>query len=125
MTPKIKSVQPSPPLRSIRILRSQEKMRGASLPPDSRQTTDRRSHERVHLRIPVRLRMLGKEIRGYTFDLSSAGLRIISHMPLAAGTPMSMQFCFGGETCYPQIVGQMVFCRNIVLIHPVLSFCEP
>ena len=113
MTAKIKRVRPSPPSRSIRTLRSQEKMRRASLPQDSRHTTDRRSHDRVHLRIPVRLRVLGKDIRGYTLDLSSAGLRIISHMALSVGTPMSMQFCFGGETCYAQIVGQIVFCANV------------
>jgi pyrroloquinoline quinone (PQQ) biosynthesis protein C len=26
---------------------------------------------------------------------------------------MAMQFCFGGETCYAQVAGQVVFCRKI------------
>jgi hypothetical protein len=56
------------------------------------------------------LRVLGKEIHGYTSDLSSAGLRVISTMAFSVATPMSLQFCFGGETCYAQIVGQVVFC---------------
>ena len=88
-------------------------MRRAFRSADPRQTIDRRGHERVDLRIPVRLRMLGKEIQGYTADLSSAGLRVISHMALPVATPMSMQFCFGGETCYAQIVGQVVFCEKV------------
>jgi pyrroloquinoline quinone (PQQ) biosynthesis protein C len=74
---------------------------------------NRRSHERVNLKIPVRLRILGKEAQGYTYDLSSTGLRIISNTELSVHTPMAMQFCFGGETCYAQIVGQVVFCRKL------------
>lgn len=74
---------------------------------------NRRSHERVNLRIPVHLRILGKEAQGFTHDLSSAGLRLVTKAALSVGTPMAMQFCFGGETCYAQIVGQVVFSQKL------------
>jgi pyrroloquinoline quinone (PQQ) biosynthesis protein C len=72
-------------------------------------------HERANLKIPVRLRILGKEARGVTQDLSSTGLRLVTGTELSAGTPVSMQFCFGGETCYAQIAGQVVFSQKLRL----------
>jgi pyrroloquinoline quinone (PQQ) biosynthesis protein C len=74
---------------------------------------DRRSHERGALKIPVRLRTQGKEVSGRTHDLSPAGLRFISGTELHLTTPMALQFCFGGETCYAQVAGQVVFCRKL------------
>jgi pyrroloquinoline quinone (PQQ) biosynthesis protein C len=74
---------------------------------------DRRSHERGVLKIPVRLRIQGKEVSGSTHDLSPAGLRFISGTELHLTTPMALQFFFGGETCYAQVVGQVVFCRKL------------
>jgi pyrroloquinoline quinone (PQQ) biosynthesis protein C len=74
---------------------------------------NRRSHERVSLKIPVRLRLLGKEVQAFTHDLSSTGLRLVGNTELPAGTPLAMQFCFGGETCYAQIVGQVVFSQKL------------
>jgi pyrroloquinoline quinone (PQQ) biosynthesis protein C len=65
------------------------------------------------MKIPVHLRILGKAAEGFTHDLSSAGICLLSNMDLSVGTPMAMQFCFGGETCYAQIVGQVVFSRKL------------
>src|ERR671911_2057119 len=85
-----------------------------SLPsPGKKAGINRRSHERVNLKIPVRLRLLGKEAQAFTHDLSSTGLRLVGGPELSAGTPVAMQFCFGGETCYAQIVGQVVFCQKL------------
>ena len=85
-----------------------------SLPsPGKKAGLNRRSHERVNLKIPVRLRLLGKEAQAFTQDLSSTGLRLVGGPELSAGTPVAMQFCFGGETCYAQIVGQVVFCQKL------------
>src|SRR5215831_16679486 len=44
-----------------------------------------RSQQRVSLRIPVHLRILGKEVRRFTHDLSTTGLRVISHTELPKG----------------------------------------
>jgi pyrroloquinoline quinone (PQQ) biosynthesis protein C len=74
---------------------------------------NRRLHERVNLKIPVRLRLLGKEAQAFTHDISSTGLRLVSGTELSAGTPLAMQFCFGGETCYAQIAGQVVFSQKL------------
>ena len=74
---------------------------------------DRRSEERWTLKIPVRFRIEGKEASGSTHDLSPTGLRVISDTKLSLATPIAMQFCFGGETCYAQVAGQVVFCRRL------------
>ena len=64
----------SDPARHSRIKR--EKFGGLCLRPE-KAVVNQRSHERVSLKIPARLRMLGKESQGFTYDLSSTGLRLI------------------------------------------------
>jgi pyrroloquinoline quinone (PQQ) biosynthesis protein C len=112
MMQKTKGMRPSPSSRPALKARSQQNVRKNVVPLHKKSDVNRRSHERVHLKIPVHLRILGKEVQGFTHDLSPTGLRVISHTELPVGTPMAMQFCFGGETCYAQIVGQVVFCRK-------------
>src|SRR5262245_37747898 len=112
MTQKTKDMRPSHSSRPARKPRLQKNARTSLVSAQKKPDINRRSHERVHLRIPVHLRILGKEVQGFTHDLSPTGLRIISHTELPVATPMAMQFCFGGETCYAQIVGQVVFCRK-------------
>jgi pyrroloquinoline quinone (PQQ) biosynthesis protein C len=80
---------------------------------DAKLDRERRSHERGGLKIPVRLKIQGKESSGITHDLSPTGLRVISDTQLSLATPMTMQFSFGGETCYVQVAGQVVFCRKL------------
>jgi pyrroloquinoline quinone (PQQ) biosynthesis protein C len=95
--------------QSARKPRSTENPSRTSVSAHGKSKVDRRSHERVNLRIPVRLSVLGKEVQSVTHDLSSAGLRLATAADLSVGTPMALQFSFGGETCYAQIVGQVVF----------------
>jgi pyrroloquinoline quinone (PQQ) biosynthesis protein C len=110
---KIKSMRPSRSSHSSRKP-GLKQATSDSLRVAARQFADnRRLNERVNLRIPVHLSVLGKEAQGFTHDLSSTGLRLISNVELSVGTPMAMQFCFGGETCYAQIVGQVVFSQKL------------
>ena len=64
----------SNPTRNLRVKSNVRKIVSAPRKADLNQ----RSHERVNLKIPVRLRILGKEAQGFTYDLSSTGLRFIS-----------------------------------------------
>jgi pyrroloquinoline quinone (PQQ) biosynthesis protein C len=106
-------------MRQSHSTRSPQKPRFLAKTPQSltalqaKPSVDRRTHERVKLRIAVHLRILGKEVQAFTHDLSSTGLRILSNTDLSVGTPITMQFCFGGETCYAHIVGQVLFCRKL------------
>src|SRR4029078_4507444 len=109
---KGKGMRPSRSSDSARNLRPKSNVRKIVCAP-RRADLNQRSHERVNLKIPVRLRILGKEAHGFTHDLSSAGLRFITNIELSVATAMAMQLCFGGETCYAQIVGQVVFCRRL------------
>jgi len=109
---KGKGMRPSRSSDSARNLRPKSNVRKIVSAP-RRADLNQRSHERVNLKIPVRLRILGKEAHGFTHDLSSAGLRFITNIELSVATAMAMQLCFGGETCYAQIVGQVVFCRRL------------
>lgn len=110
---KTKSVRAARAVHSARKPRSKQATAPNLVVAHRKSDLNRRSHERVNLRIPVHLRILGKAAEGFTQDLSSAGLCLLSNIDLSVGTPMAMQFCFGGETCYAQIVGQVVFCRKL------------
>jgi len=112
MIQKIKGMRPSHSSRRPLKSRPQQNAPKSVVPIHKKPEVNRRSQQRVNLRIPVHLRILGKEVQGFTHDLSPTGLRVISHTELPVATPMAMQFCFGGETCYAQIAGQVVFCRK-------------
>ena len=66
----------------------------------------------MNLKIPVRFASKAKS-QGITHDLSPTGLRFISDTELSLATPMTMQFSFGGETCYVQVVGRWYFVENL------------
>ena len=92
---------------------SSNEIRKKTRSPGAKPDCDRRLHERGSLEIPVHLQIQGKESSGMTHDLSPAGLRVISDTQLSLATPMAMQFNFGGETCYIQVSGQVVYCRKL------------
>jgi pyrroloquinoline quinone (PQQ) biosynthesis protein C len=110
---KLKRRRVSIPSRATHEQRSREIIHKKPVSAFTKPDHDRRSHERGALKIPVRLRTQGKEVSGSTQDLSPAGLRFISSTDLHLTTPMALQFCFGGETCYTQVAGQVVFCRKL------------
>jgi len=110
---KLKGEQVSIPSHATRKQGSRETVHKKPVSVYTKPDHDRRSHERGVLKIPVRLRIQGKEVSGSTHDLSPAGLRFISGTELHLTTPMALQFFFGGETCYAQVAGQVVFCRKL------------
>ncbi len=110
---KLKGARVSIPSHATRKQESREDVHKKPVPAYTKPDHDRRSHERGVLKIPVRLRIQGKEVSGSTHDLSPAGLRFISGTELYLTTPMALQFCFGGETCYVQVAGQVMFCRKL------------
>ncbi len=110
---KLKGERVSLPSHATRGQRSRENVHKEPVPAHTKPGHSRRSHEREALKIPVRLRVQGKEASGTTHDLSPAGLRVISGTELQLTTPMALQFFFGGETCYVQVAGQVVFSRKL------------
>lgn len=110
---KLKGGQAASPSRATHKRGSNENVRKTPIPPYMKPDRDRRSQERWTLKIPVRFRIQGKEASGSTHDLSQTGVRVISDTKASVGTPMAMQFSFGGETCYAQVAGQVVFCRKL------------
>ena len=110
---KLKGARVSIPSHATRKPRSRKILHTKPVSPCTNPDHGRRSHERGALKIPVRLRIQGKEVSGSTHDLSPAGLRFISGIEFHHLTPMAVQFCFGGETCYTQVAGQVVFCRKL------------
>lgn len=110
---KLKGIRASTLSDATRKQRSRENVHKPPVSAYTKPAHDRRSCERRALKIPVRLRIHGKEASGSTHDLSPAGLRFISGTELHHTTPMTLQFCFGGETCYAQVAGQVVFCRKL------------
>jgi pyrroloquinoline quinone (PQQ) biosynthesis protein C len=67
-------------------------------------------NERNDLKIRVRLQLEGKELSGYTEDISPEGLLLISDTALSTGTSLALQ-CSFGEVCYLNISGQVVCCQ--------------
>ncbi|MGE5839215.1 MAG: PilZ domain-containing protein [Deltaproteobacteria bacterium] len=110
---KLKRARVSIPSHATRKQGSRKNVRKNPVSAYAKPDRDRRSHERGALKIPVRLRIQGKESSGITHDLSSTGLRVISDTELSLATPIAMQFNFGGDTCYVQVAGQVVFCRKL------------
>jgi len=59
--------------------------------------SERRRYERGPLSIPYRLRFQGKELSGYTEDISSHGLGLVSDPYLSLGTPLSLHLATQNE----------------------------
>ena len=72
-----------------------------------------RKYERETFKIPVRLKIEGKEVAGYTHDICPEGLLVFSDAVLSPGMPMSLQFAFGENICSLNVSGQVVFCRPV------------
>ena len=47
---------------------------------------------------------------GHTEDISAAGVRLMSGVCLAPGTPLMLRCCFGGAAQL-HVVGQVIYCR--------------
>ncbi|HLC44878.1 MAG TPA: 3-oxoacyl-[acyl-carrier-protein] synthase III C-terminal domain-containing protein [Patescibacteria group bacterium] len=71
-----------------------------------------RRYEREAFKIPVCLKVRDKEISGFTHNICPNGLLVFTDSVLRAGTPMTLQFSFGDNVCYLNIVGQVVFCLS-------------
>ena len=110
---KLKGKRVSTPSRATRRPESRENVHKELVFAHAKPDHDRRSYERGALKIPVRLLIHGKEVSGSTHDLSPAGLRFVSGTELHLTAPIALQFCFGGETCYAQVAGQVVYCRTL------------
>ena len=110
---KVKGEQAAFVSHATREHGSKETVRKKLVSAYTKAARDRRSQERWTLKIPARFRIQGKEASGITHDLSPTGLRVISDTKLSLATPLAMQFRFGGETCYAQVAGQVVFCRKL------------
>jgi 8-amino-7-oxononanoate synthase len=90
---------------------SERRSRNQTATPDRRRAASvLRRYERELLKIPVVLRVQGKEIPGVTEDFSPNGLKISSPVAIPSGTPMSLQFSFGDSVCYLNISGRVAFC---------------
>jgi acyl carrier protein len=70
-----------------------------------------RRHNRETIKIPVRLQIPGKEVMGYTHDISLDGLRVFTDTVLSEDTPMTLQFSFGDSVCQLNLSGKVVFCQ--------------
>jgi len=71
-------------------------------------TSDSRKGLKIHFELPVQ----HKVIAGYTKDLTSAGLQLISDSSLKPGTPVNLQFSFGENVCYLNLSGQVALCTQ-------------
>ncbi|HLB02782.1 MAG TPA: PilZ domain-containing protein [Nitrospiria bacterium] len=72
-----------------------------------------RRYERDTFKIPVWLQIQGREICGYTHDISPEGLLVFIDRVLNAGTAMTLKFSFGTNVCHLNVSGQVVFCRLV------------
>ena len=58
--------------------------------PEKTTTTDRRSRQRVPVRVPVKVRHEGGEHQGLTRDLSSSGIFLYSESGMKAGSKLEL-----------------------------------
>ena len=100
---------PVSPQQARKLPRAQSHPQTGIPPRPTGPFSERRRYERGPLGIPYRLRFQGKELSGYTEDISSGGLGLVSDPYLSLGTPLSLHFSFG-NLCYLNISGQVVFC---------------
>ena len=56
--------------------------------------------------------MQDKKITGFTEDLSPEGLQFVSSAFLPSGSPVAIQFSFGGNVCYLNLSGQVALCTQ-------------
>ena len=71
--------------------------------------SEQRECARHDAKISLRLKVGDKKTSGCTIDISSKGLRIIAGTSLAAGTPLTLQWSFGGIGDLT-ISGQVIYC---------------
>lgn len=67
----------------------------------------------VSLEIPILLKTQTREVSGYTSQCSHDKLQVLTSSPLRLGTPLSLQFTFGGKVCYLTLAGRVAECRHI------------
>ncbi|HJU04090.1 MAG TPA: aldehyde dehydrogenase family protein, partial [Nitrospiraceae bacterium] len=72
-----------------------------------------RRYKRKFLHIPTCIHVKDNAIACQTEDISPGGLRVISGVPLGLGIPLFLKFSFGGNICYLNISGQVVYCHNV------------
>ncbi|MGH7233248.1 MAG: aldehyde dehydrogenase family protein, partial [Nitrospiraceae bacterium] len=72
-----------------------------------------RRYKRKSLHIPTCIRVQDSVITCQTEDISPGGLRVVSGVPLGLGTPLALKFSFGGNICYLNISGQVVYCLPV------------
>ncbi|HEY3198216.1 MAG TPA: iron-containing redox enzyme family protein [Nitrospirales bacterium] len=71
---------------------------------------ERRSYQRDDLQIELRLERWEGGVPGHTVNISATGLRLMSEVCLAPGTPLMLRCCLGGAAQL-HVVGQVVYCR--------------
>lgn len=108
-----KHARPSPAIHATRKRGSSGSLRKEAVSSGTKSDHNRLSHERGTLKIPVRFQIQGKEASGSMLDLNTTGLQVISDTELSLATPLELQFVFGGESCYLNVAGQVVFCRKL------------
>jgi pyrroloquinoline quinone (PQQ) biosynthesis protein C len=81
-----------------------------AVPKDRYIGIERRSHLRKLLKIELRLERWEGGVPGHTDDISAAGVRLMSKVCLAPGTPLMLRCCFGGAAQL-HVVGQIIYCR--------------
>jgi len=64
--------------------------------------------QRETVNVPVNLFVRKKEVEGVMSNISAEGLLLFCKLNLHAGTPMNLQFSFGG-VCYLNLSGQAIF----------------
>lgn len=74
-----------------------------------------RGYERKTFRVPVILHIDGKEVTGYTENVTQQGLAIAiaDAILINRGISLTIRFSSGGNACYLNIGAQVAFCRNI------------
>ncbi len=74
-------------------------------------TTERRTHPRIRLALPVQLspeHEPGRSCEGITYDVSGAGIQVMTEAALDPNSPLLVTFQLPGESGIRQIRGQIV-----------------
>src|SRR5579862_7687971 len=82
-----------------RIAQRRNGQEPASAEQRRRLATQIRRYEREAFRIPVRLKIEGNEVSGFTHDISPEGILVFTGIALRSGMPMSLRFSFGKDLC--------------------------
>src|SRR5579884_340030 len=94
--------------RRVAVRRADQRL----ISPERRRLASQiRRYEREHIRISVLLQTDGLEISGYTENISLEGLLFYGNTTIQTGTAIILQFSFGDNVCYANMVGLVVSCR--------------